>query len=75
MLIQEKVNWLIPFSIEFLVSCRIPPIFIKLAVTQLGDLCENIRYGLKDNIEEQDEKECAGKHASKDQLEVPILMP
>lgn len=75
MFIQEKVHGLIPFSIELLIGCRIPPILIEFPVGELGNFRKNIRNWLKHDVKHQDQQESAGEHASKNQLHMPIFMP
>lgn len=75
MLVQKKMNWLIPLPIKFLVGCRVPPILVEFPVAEFGDFGKNVCDVLEYNIKQQDEEESAGEHAPKDQLNVPIFVP
>jgi hypothetical protein len=46
--IQKKMNWLIPFAIEFFESVAIPPVLVKLSIIQLAEFSEEVAHGFED---------------------------
>ena len=60
MLIKPIMNWLIPFSIEFLKSGGIPPVLIKLPIIKFGDLSKEIGQTLKSKYKHNNNQECRG---------------
>ena len=57
-LIKPIMNWFIPFSIELLKSCGIPPVLIKLPIIKLSDFGKEVGQTLKSKYKHNDNQKC-----------------
>ena len=49
---KKHMYWLVPFSIPFRQASCIPPVSIKLPICKLRELCESIKYSIKNYLKE-----------------------
>ena len=68
MAIEEIVDRFIPFSIELLISGRIPPIFIEDPMIKLCNFCKSVGNELKSEEKHHDDNYRTRKHFSKQKL-------
>jgi hypothetical protein len=49
--VEEFVNRFIPFSVEFLETCGIPPILVEKTICEVGDFTKEVKIVLEDHVE------------------------
>ena len=68
MAVEEKVDRLIPFPVELLISGRVPPIFVKYSVVKLCNFSEGIGNELKGEEKHDEDDDGAWKHHSEEEF-------
>jgi hypothetical protein len=62
--IKKEMHWLVPFAVKLLKSMTVPPVFIKLSVFELANLCEKVAHILENEIKAEDNESSAWQHKS-----------
>lgn len=74
MFVEEKMYWPVPFPIEFVESCRIPPILVESSITKISEFSENIAVKFKYKVEEHEREYRNGKNHAEITKE-PLTLP